>query len=273
MIIPFHKMHGIGNDFILINETDLKTTIDNSMLASTICHRHFGVGADGLMIRRKSMVADARMEYYNSDGSVGEMCGNGIRCFARYVDKKHSGDLTKITIETMAGIKELTIKNTDDNQSTVSVNMGVPVIHEINSSIMIQGAELTYSYLTIGVPHVVIFIEKPDNTLIDIIGPLLEKHERFKNGTNVNFCWIENNDSMSVFTWERGAGHTLACGTGVTSAFSIAVRLEKVEKRVVVQAEGGKLDMYASENGSIIMTGPTKDICEGNYFYDQKFQL
>jgi len=273
MKIPFHKMHGIGNDFILINETDLNSTIDNSLLATTICHRHFGVGADGLMILRKSIVADARMEYYNSDGSVGEMCGNGIRCFARYINKKHSEDSTKLTIETMAGIKELTIKTIDDKQSTVSVNMGVPVIHDINKSIMIQGTQLIYSYVTMGVPHLVIFMEKPDNTLIDVIGPLLEKHERFKDGTNVNIFWVENNNTMSVFTWERGAGHTLACGTGVTSAFYIAVLLKKVSRHVFVQAEGGKLDMLASENDSIIMTGPAKDICEGNYFYDQNFSL
>ena len=267
MFIPFTKMHGIGNDFILMHEKDLDNSVKIPDLASSVCHRRYGIGADGLMILRKSHIADARMDYYNSDGSVGEMCGNGIRCFARYFDNKRSSEVNRLSIETMAGIKELSIRTIDDRQSIVSVNMGIPSFHEVNQKIMIKETEYVYSYVTMGVPHVVIFTDEIDETITDAIGPLLEKHKRFENGTNVNFCHIKSDDNMNVFTWERGAGHTLACGTGITSAYAVAVKTGKIGRRAVVHAEGGTLELEAMVLGSITMTGPAMDICEGHYFF------
>ncbi len=264
MMIPFAKMHGIGNDFILMNEKDLNVTLNISDLAASVCHRRFGIGADGLMIVRPSSIADARMDYYNSDGSLGEMCGNGIRCFARYVDTERSAESRKLTIETMAGIKELTIRNLDEKQSIVSVNMGIPTFHDVDNKIMINDVEYNYSYLTMGVPHVVIFIDEINDYITNIVGPLLERHENFMNGTNVNFCYIKNRKNVSVFTWERGAGHTLACGTGITSTYAVAVHMGKVDNHVLVQAEGGNLELETIDNG-IKMTGPAADICVGHY--------
>ncbi len=268
MIIPFFKMHGIGNDFILMDELDLNATLNISDLAASVCHRQYGVGADGLMIARHSLIADARMEYYNSDGSIGEMCGNGIRCFGRYVDTEGSKEPRRLTIETLAGIKELTIRTDNKRQSVVSVNMGMPAFHDFNNKIMVNGAEFIYSYVTMGVPHVVIFTKEINQEITDSVGPLLEKHKNFMNGTNVNFCYIENRNNMNVFTWERGAGHTLACGTGITSAYAVAARMGKVDNHVVVQAEGGILELETVDNGSIKMTGPAADICKGQYYFD-----
>lgn len=267
MIIPFTKMHGIGNDFILMNGKDLNKWVEIPDLAARVCHRHYGIGADGLMILRESQIGDARMEYYNSDGSVGEMCGNGIRCFARYFDNKRSSEVKELSIETMAGIKKLTIKNIDSRQSIVSVDMGIPMFHEFDRTIIVEGREYVYSYVTMGVPHVVIFTDEVDEAITDTVGPLLEKHKRFESGTNVNFCHIRSNDNMNVFTWERGAGHTLACGTGITSAYAVAVKTGKLNSRAVVQAEGGTLELEAMDLGSITMTGPAMDVCEGHYFY------
>ena len=267
MIIPFTKMHGIGNDFILMNGKDLDESVKISDLAVSVCHRHYGIGADGLMILRESQIGDARMDYFNSDGSVGEMCGNGIRCFARYFDNKRSSEVKELSIETMAGIKKLTIRTIDERQSMVSVNMGIPIFHEVDHTILVEGREYVYSFVTMGVPHVVIFTDKIDEAITDVVGPLLEKHKRFESGTNVNFCHIKSDDNMNVFTWERGAGHTLACGTGITSAYAVAVKTGKLHRRAVVHAEGGTLELEEMDLGSITMTGPAMDICKGHYFF------
>lgn len=268
MIIPFAKKHGIGNDFILVDGSNLKNGMNMPHFAASICHRRFGVGADGLMVHRQSLSADARMDYYNSDGSVGEMCGNGIRCFARFVDKHNSEERKSLSVETMAGTKYLTIQKVGKSQSLVGVMMGQPVVHVLNEEIEINQETYLYSYLSMGVPHVIIFLDKPDDSLTDSIGPLIETHERFPQGTNVNFCHMVAPQTMKVFTWERGAGHTLACGTGITCAFAMAVQQHKASRQMTVQAEGGMLDMTMDGNNDITMTGLAQDICHGYYLYE-----
>ncbi len=268
MDIPFTKMHGIGNDFIMINESDLSDQINMKHFVYSICHRNFGIGADGLMVLKYSEKAAARMDYYNSDGSGGEMCGNGLRCFSRYVDTERIKDPTVLTIETAAGIKELVIRTDSEWQSTVSVNMGMPIFHSIDETIVVKSVPYQYSYMTMGVPHVVIFLQEPNIQLTDQAGPIIEKSPQFKRGANVNFCYIENESRMQVYTWERGSGHTLACGTGITSAFALAVRKNKLKIDAEVHAEGGVLRMALKNNQFIEMTGPAKDICCGKYLYD-----
>ncbi|SMP46832.1 diaminopimelate epimerase [Anoxynatronum buryatiense] len=267
MKIPFVKMQGIGNDFILVKEMELPAGIEIASLVKNACHRRFGIGADGLMVAAASSVADARMDYYNSDGSRGEMCGNGIRCFARYIDAKASSDKREMRIETLAGVIALNIRAVDINTSEVSVDMGKPVIHTLHATLEAGGQSFEYAYVTMGVPHVVIFTDSPVPDLVDQVGPMIEKHALFPDGTNVNFCYIENSRQARVMTWERGAGHTLACGTGITSVCAVAHQLGLVKDEVQVNAEGGQLHLAIYPDQRLVMTGPATDICHGEYLH------
>ena len=267
-MIPFVKMHGIGNDFILMKREDIPSSVKLTDLVMAACHRQFGIGADGLMVADASSIADASMVYYNSDGSLGEMCGNGIRCFARFIDDKRHPDERELSIETQSGIKKLSIITDDSNQSLVRVEMGIPEIHVLENTLAVCDQTLVYSHVTMGVPHVVIYTPQLSPELVDTLGEAIENHPIFPNRTNVNFCYIKNRQKMHVFTWERGAGHTLACGTGVTSAFAVAFRLERISDSAVVMAEGGELQMRMMVDGAVEMTGPARDICSG-IFYDE----
>ncbi len=267
MKIPFIKMHGVGNDFIIMNQKDISDDIKASSLAAAVCHRHFGIGADGLMIAEESKSADARMLYYNSDGSQGELCGNGIRCFAHYINRIDPAGKTTLKVETLAGIKTMKIAAKDPLTSSVTVEMGIPQIKALDARMQLNGQEYMYSYLMMGVPHVVIFTDHPSPELVDSIGPLIEKHPNFEHGTNVNFCTIGNRSQISVLTWERGAGHTLGCGTGVSSVCAAAYQLGKIDSQVQVETEGGFLEIIVKEDDSIVMTGPARQICTGEYDY------
>lgn len=271
MKIPFVKMHGIGNDFILMSEKALPKSIDIRRFVQHACHRRFGIGADGLMIAAASTIADASMIYYNSDGSQGEMCGNGIRCFARFIDTKTSQHSKDMRIETLAGVLTLSIRSIDAGTSEVSVDMGKPVIHTLNAPLDVKGRRFEYAYVTMGVPHVVIFTESPEPDLVDNVGPEIEKHDLFTGGTNVNFCFIESSRRAHVMTWERGAGHTLACGTGITSACAVAHQRGLVTDEVQVNAEGGQLHLAIRPDQDWVMTGPATDICQGEYMYSDGF--
>jgi diaminopimelate epimerase len=267
MKIPFVKMHGAGNDFILMNRVDIPPELTDAILSAEVCHRHFGIGADGLMIAEKTETADARMHYYNSDGSLGEMCGNGIRCFARYILMPAvSGE---IQVETLAGVKKMTVTPIDPLTSKVSVEMGIPLYHVLEEELEMPGKSLIYSYVTLGVPHVILFNGQPDAKIVETDGPAIENHPLFKNNTNVNFCHIENRRKISLMTWERGAGHTLACGTGVSSACGVAYRLGRIENQTEAVTEGGILDITIRDDGSIVMAGPAKDICTGFFHFDK----
>ncbi len=267
MRIPFIKMHGVGNDFIIISQKDLENDIKASSLATAVCHRHFGIGADGLMIAEESKIADARMLYYNSDGSQGELCGNGLRCFAHYINRLDPTGKTELKVETLAGIKQMKIAAEDPLTSSVTVEMGTPQIKALEARIELNGHEYIYSYLMMGVPHVVIFTDRPSPKLVDSIGPLIEKHPYFEHGTNVNFCTIQDRSRISVLTWERGAGHTLGCGTGVSSVCAAAYQLDKTNPQIQVETEGGFLEISVNEDDSIVMTGPAREICTGYYEY------
>jgi diaminopimelate epimerase len=267
MKIPFIKMHGVGNDFIIMNRKDISDDITASSLAAAVCHRHFGIGADGLMISEETSSADARMLYFNSDGSQGELCGNGIRCFAHYINRMDPAGKSELRVETLAGIKTMKVVAKDPVTSSVTVEMGTPQIMTLDSLMQLNGQEYNYSYLMMGVPHVVIFTDSPSPELVDSIGPIIEKHPKFEHGANVNFCTIENRSRISVLTWERGAGHTLGCGTGVSSVCAAAYRLGKIDSQVQVETEGGILEIIVKEDDSIVMTGPAREICSGFYEY------
>jgi diaminopimelate epimerase len=267
--IPLMKMHGVGNDFILMDRKDIPVNVSDTVLAESVCHRHFGIGADGLMIAEDSETADVKMVYYNSDGSQGELCGNGIRCFAHYINRsRHASGKKAISVETLAGIKQMTIADLDDLTSSVTVEMGTPQVIQMEASMNAAGHEIEYSYLIMGVPHVVIFTDHPSPELVDAIGPKIEIHPHFEHGTNVNFCYIENRNRIRVWTWERGAGHTLGCGTGVSSVCAAAFHLGKTGPQVQVETEGGTLEIQVNQDDSIVMKGPAREICTGLYEYN-----
>lgn len=272
--MQFTKMHGAGNDFILL----IGESIQNrslSELAKAMCHRHFGIGADGLMAAYPSDVADIRMEYYNSDGSLAEMCGNGIRCFSRFVCEAGLVDGPEFSVETRAGIK--TVQVIGSGESTrVRVAMGTPALlaREVPAGVdaprvwawPVEAAGSTYPVYAIrmGVPHTMVLVDALSDTLTESVGPEIERNRIFPERTNVNFVQVVAPDAMRVDTWERGAGHTLACGTGVCASVWIAHELGLVGPEVRVETPGGQLTIILEDN-SVMMEGGAAVICSGEY--------
>lgn len=272
----FYKMHGAGNDFIIVDNRENRYNNHNE-LAKLTCHRHFGIGADGFMAVEKSDTCDIRMRYYNSDGSDATMCGNGIRCFSKYVHDNNMVQKSNFTVETADGIKTIDIKRIDEKKSIVSVDMGpweyesahVPVDTAkdefIEEDIISKDKSFKISGVHMGVPHAVIFVEKIDGNLTCEYGPDIEKKDIFPENINVNFVEVVDEGFIKVDTWERGAGKTLACGTGVCSSAIIANRLKGTSDKVKVEVAGGWLEIEIKD-GRVIMTGEAVAICEGKFF-------
>lgn len=267
------KMHGLGNDFIIIDGRNLKN-IDYHVLAKKICTQHLSVGADGLMVVHPSGRADIRMQIINSDGSEAEMCGNGIRCFARYVYDKGIVNKLQMDIETLAGIMRPEIILNENASPWVKVDMGKPEFERmkipmigmgsaLNETIEINGTQLNFSSLLMGVPHTVVFTDGIDSIDTATIGPLLEKHELFPRKTNVNFIEILDNHTIRNKTWERGAGFTLACGTGSCASVVAASIRGLTENKAVVKMSAGELHIEYTSEGNVFMTGPAEYVFEG----------
>lgn len=271
----FTKMHGTGNDFIMINDLDLKYLNQESEIAKKICHRRFGVGADGLILVRPSETADTQMVIVNSDGSIANMCGNGIRCFGRYVYDKNIVSSNIFKVETGDGIKvlELSIKD-DGTVDNIKVNMGKPSFDGkaipldnrdklIDGSIDVKGKLYNVTTLLMGVPHTVVF-DNGDNLEVEE-GKDIEKYPLFKEGTNVNFVKIVDNDNIEVRTWERGAGATYSCGTGCCASVVVSNLFKYVDKKVNVKVPGGSLIIEILDD-MVYMSGSAEFICEGTFY-------
>lgn len=281
MNIPFKKMHGAGNDFILFRQEDIKAIDNNSDLALKCCHRHFGIGADGIMIVAPSEIADVKMLYFNSDGSPGNMCGNGIRCFSKYVYDEGIVKALEFRVETLAGVLVINATNEGDKVKSVKVNMGriiyepesIPVITNetafINKEIIIEDRSFIITTVLMGVPHTVILTDDISVDTVMKYGPRIEKHPLFPRRTNVNFGQILDRGHIKVRTWERGAGYTLACGTGVTSVCGVAHDLGLVDKEIEITIDGGNLLIKIEEDNEISMEGPAADICRGIFFFEK----
>ena len=275
-MMKFSKYQGCGNDFIIINGLEQNLDgIDVFKLAEAVCDRHFGVGADGLLIVHKSEVADVRMQVINSDGSEPEMCGNGVRCFAAYL---HDSGFTKkdvISVETGAGVKIADLILRDNKVTAVEVDMGEPII--IASMIPIRSessrtfmrkefvvADRTFpiTAVSMGNPHAVSFLDDIDFDF-ERYGAILEVDEHFPQKTNVEFCKIFSPDKVAVKVWERGAGATLACGTGAC-AVVVAGNLEgKLTRNVRVGLPGGTLEVEWQDDNHVILRGPALKVFEG----------
>lgn len=277
-MINFTKMQGAGNDFILLTENEAKKVENLESFIISICDRHFGVGSDGVMIVRESKDCDVFMSYYNSDGSMGEMCGNGLRCFSKYVYVKGIVDKKKFNVETLNGVKVVEIVENDKGKIRgVKVDMGkfimepklIPVMSEepvVNKKLSILGKEFEINQVLMGVPHTVIFVDELKSEYVKEYGKLIENNSLFPNKTNVNFVKIVDDKTIEVDTWERGAGHTLACGTGACSSAYFANFHGFTGKTVDVKVLGGKLKIELVDD-MCFMEGEAKMICDGQYYY------
>ncbi|TQQ84438.1 diaminopimelate epimerase [Peptacetobacter hominis] len=272
--MKFWKLHGIGNDFIAIDGRFDGIEPENySSFAAKVCNRRMSVGADGLLVVKNSDKADVEMVYYNSDGSRAAMCGNGIRCFCRFVYDTHIVKKEEFTVDTLDGVKHITLKTSDGRVNSIKVDMGhgsflakdVPVNTDeemfINQKVKILDREFELSSMLMGVPHTIVFIDEFDIDFIEKYGPAIEHCEIFPEKTNVNFVKVRDQYNINVYTWERGCGYTLGCGTGMTASAVICNYLEKTEKSVNVTSKGGTVKIDIDD--CIYMTGPAVKICEG----------
>jgi len=277
--IPFVKMHGCGNDYIYVDCRE-RVIEDPAALARRLSDRHFGVGADGLILILPSERADFRMRIFNADGSEAEMCGNGIRCFAKYLYDRRLIASEQTTIETGAGVLTVRIQARDGVARAVTVNMGTPRLER--SEIPIEGPpgravddELTielphegnitlrYTAVSMGNPHCVIFVEGLDDYPVATHGPLIENHRLFPNRTNVEFVEVLGRNELKMRVWERGSGQTLACGTGASASLVAAALNGKTDRRATVHLLGGDLEIEWADDGCVYLTGPAEEVFEG----------
>lgn len=271
----FAKMHGCGNDYIYVN--CLEETVENpSETAVRLSDRHFGIGSDGLILIYPSDSADFRMAMYNADGSEGKMCGNGIRCVAKYVYDFGLTDKTTVRIETLSGVKTLKLNVKNGKVETVRVDMGTPVLAPaqipvkfdgesmIHKPVAVNGKEYCMTCVSMGNPHAVIFVEDVGALELEKIGPDFENHEIFPDRVNTEFIHIIDRNTIDMRVWERGSGETLACGTGACASVVACVLNGFTEDEVLVHLLGGDLKVkYDRERNTVFMTGPAVLVCTG----------
>jgi len=272
--IKFWKMHGLGNDYVIIDNRDGKLNGKNlGKIAERICRRRFSVGADGLLLLCDSSVADVKMRIFNADGSEAEMCGNGIRCLAKYCFENNITSKKEMRIETLAGVKTVWLNVEDETVRSVTVDMGSPIFERqripmigegrcIDEELEIEGEKFRITCLSIGNPHCVIFVDHVEDFPIEKFGPKIENHPIFPKRTNVEFVQVTRNDEMKIRVWERGVGETLACGTGACAAVVAANSLGKIGNECTVHLLGGDLKIQY-KNDKILMTGAAEKSFEG----------
>lgn len=271
----FVKSHGCGNDYVYVN--CLEETVRNpGAVARYISDRHFGVGSDGLILIAPSRKADFRMEMYNADGSEGGMCGNGIRCLAKYVYDHGLTDRTRICVETKAGVRQLFLTVKDRKVTGVKVNMGAPILEAdripvlsehrtvIGEPVSVGGRDYRITCVSMGNPHAVTFVEDIAALNLEKTGPLFEHHRMFPQRVNTEFVQLTGGDEIFARVWERGAGETLACGTGACACAAACVLNGYTKERVTVHLPGGDLEIFYDRNHDTIwMDGPAVEVFDG----------
>ncbi|MBE6067883.1 MAG: diaminopimelate epimerase [Clostridium lundense] len=271
--MKFVKMHGNGNDFVVIEDIDGIYKENYGDIAKKLCDRHFGIGADGLIIVTTSNIAPIQMIIINADGSYASMCGNGIRCFAKYVYDNNIVKEKSMKIETGDGVKEAFLEVSNDKAVTIKIDMGTPSFKPedipansddeiIEKELQINDKTYTITSLLMGVPHTIIIGKIEDFDVTE--GRVIEKYKLFTKGTNVNFCEIIDRENIKVKTWERGAGPTLACGTGSCASVVACNKLGIVSSKVRVELPGGMLDIEVDPLG-VFMKGPAETVFVGEY--------
>ncbi len=275
--MKFTKLHGCGNDYVYVNL--FEETIENpAELSIEISDRHFGIGSDGLITIGPSEVADFRMRIYNADGSEAEMCGNGIRCVAKYVYDHKLTDKTEITVESGAGIKTLKLFVEDGKVAQVRVDMGEPILTPdlipvvadgekvIDEEIEVCGKIWKMTCVSMGNPHAVVFVDDVDNFELEKYGPHFENHPRFPKRTNTEFVKVISRNEASMRVWERGSAETWACGTGTCATAMACILNGLTDNKVLVHLRGGDLTIeYDEETNHVFMTGPATEVFNGEY--------
>jgi len=270
----FTKMHGLGNDFIFF-ENLASIDTNYSAMAIKLCHRQLGIGADGIIAVLPSDVADLRMRIINADGSEANMCGNAIRCFGRYAWERGLVKSKTFRIETFAGIIIPEVITQNDRVVSVRVNMGkpntervfIPMLGDekeaIRVPVWIENQQFFLTSLLMGVPHTIVFVDDVDTIDVIQIGSVIEKHALFPKGTNVNFVEVISRENINVRTWERGAGATLACGTGCCASAVASIINHYTDRKVTVELQYGQLEIEWAEDGTVYMTGPAEESFTG----------
>ena len=277
-MLSFTKMTGLGNDYIYIDCTNGTKIKNITEVARRLSDRHFGVGSDGVVLINKpeNENSDFKMRIFNSDGSEAEMCGNGIRCVAKFIHDNNLSQKDKLTIDTLAGIKKVkVIEDNKGNCNEVIVDMGEPIFQDNNIpydvyepytkdlDLDVKGEKMRFTALSMGNPHAVTFVENVDDFNVKDIGPIIERNPKFPNRTNVEFVEILDKNNIKVRVWERGVGETLACGTGACAAVVASGLNGYTDELVTVQLPGGKLKIEWGTDNHIYMQGTAKTVYKG----------
>jgi diaminopimelate epimerase len=274
--VNFWKMHGLGNDYVVIDNRNLQVAeVEAAGLARKLCARRFSVGADGLLLVANSSVADVKMRIFNADGSEAEMCGNGIRCFAKYCYENNIIEKTELTVETLAGIKRLRLTGEGGAVASVKVDMGTPTLERskipmtgtgkfVNETLQVDGEQYKATCLSVGNPHCVIFVDRVDDFPVQQLGPKIENHKLFPKRTNVEFAQVVSRSELRLRVWERGCGETLACGTGACATVVAGNLLGKTGGKVKVHLLGGCLEVEYAER--LFLSGVAEKVYEGKLF-------
>ena len=274
----FTKMHGIGNDYVYVSAFDQQPPKDPAAMARAVSDRHFGIGGDGLILIMPSERADAGMRMFNADGSEGEMCGNGVRCVAKYVFDHGIASKDRLKIETGRGVLALDLEIEAGRVGRVRVDMGAPILQAnliptlfegnppVNVPIEAGDSELSVTVVSMGNPHLVAYVSDVDSVPLETLGPLLEHHRAFPRRVNVQIVEIKSPSEVKMRTWERGSGITLACGTGACAVCVAGVLTGRTGPKLLAHLPGGDLELHwPSSTASVFMTGPATEVFSGEW--------
>ncbi len=279
----FTKMHGAGNDYVYVNCFEEPLPDDPAELARRIADRHCGVGGDGLILICPSEVADARMRMFNADGSEAEMCGNGIRCVAKYVHDHGIAKRQTLAIETGAGVLSLELETADGRVDRVRVDMGEPILRAdriptilssdsrredgavVEAPLSVAGQTLQVTCVSMGNPHCITYVEEPTDRWVLEIGPQVESDPHFPNRVNAEFVQVISPEEVRMRVWERGSGETLACGTGACAVCVAGVLTGHTGRKIVAHLPGGDLELHWGDDNHVYMTGPAVEVFSGDF--------
>jgi diaminopimelate epimerase len=273
----FTKMHGIGNDYVYVDCVRQRPPADPAALARAVSDRHFGVGSDGLILICPSERADARMRMFNADGSESEMCGNGLRCVAKFVYDHGIARKDQLRIETGRGVLTVDLELRGGKAERVRVDMGEPILEAARipttlagnppteAEVVVEGEGLNFTCVSMGNPHAVAFVPEVTDRLVHQVGPRVERHEAFPRKVNVEFVKVNSRADAHMRVWERGSGETLACGTGACAVAVAGVLTDRLDRRVTIHLLGGDLDIEWGSDNHVYKTGPAVEVFSGDW--------
>jgi diaminopimelate epimerase len=273
----FTKMHGAGNDYIYVNCFDQPVPDDPAGLARKVSDRHFGIGGDGLILIRPSAGVDARMQMFNADGSEAEMCGNGIRCLAKYVYDHGICRKDSLRIETGNGVLTLELEIAEQRVRRVRVDMGEPILEAekipttlpgnpvVGARLELDGKRLEVTCVSMGNPHAIVFVDQPTDDWVLGLGPEIEADRHFPNRVNAEFVQVISPTEVRMRVWERGSGETLACGTGASAVCVAGVLARRTQRTIVAHLPGGDLELQWADDNHVFLTGPAVEVFSGEW--------